>query len=442
MTLLNILATTGLGKKQDVIKQGALPYGQAKLLINANPLNGNLFVEDFTQTFIAQGFQFDIGYRYNSQSKQPWSLNQGKTIGLIQGQPNEEGSYVAVEESDGHVSTYTYDLAYGRYVNLSEAGGSSTLTYTPEGKGHWIGWNPLTNIHEAYDKKNRLEKITNSSGNFLRYAYDDSGRLTEINGQADQKVVIAYGIQTASIDFVDGGQRMPAMRYIFDNKNRIIQTTIVSNQNYNIDYSYFENSDCLKAITQSDRTQVAFEYNESNQLNVVRDGAGTKQTFSYAGNTTQLTDFLDNSQVFTKNEDGLLQRYALHDQYKEYHYDAYKRIESIKYQDDTIEQFSYDPLGCYSKLVTRNNETSLFKHDAETGLLLCETQVSGTAENPTTVHLAFRTVYKILCRYEVITTDLEILRLPYINNPIFILKVLISPRWRVTSIHFLASPLA
>jgi len=63
MTFFNVMATPGLGKKKDVLKQADMFYGQAQLSINANALNGNLFVKDFTKTFTEQGFQFDIGYR-------------------------------------------------------------------------------------------------------------------------------------------------------------------------------------------------------------------------------------------------------------------------------------------------------------------------------------------------------------------------------------------
>ena len=64
MAFFNLIATPGLGKSKDVIKQAQTHYGQAELSINANPLNGNLFLQDFSKTFTTQGFQFDIGYQY------------------------------------------------------------------------------------------------------------------------------------------------------------------------------------------------------------------------------------------------------------------------------------------------------------------------------------------------------------------------------------------
>lgn len=66
MTFFNVIATSGLGAKQDVLQQKEDLFGQAKISINANPLNGNLFIKDFAKTFTEQGSQFEVGYQYSS----------------------------------------------------------------------------------------------------------------------------------------------------------------------------------------------------------------------------------------------------------------------------------------------------------------------------------------------------------------------------------------
>ena len=95
----NVVASSGLGEKNDILQEEKSFYGQAQVSINANPLNGNLFVKDFTKSFNTQGFIFDVGYRYNSQSSTPWQLNQGKVIRLIQGLPNTQDSIVTVKNA-------------------------------------------------------------------------------------------------------------------------------------------------------------------------------------------------------------------------------------------------------------------------------------------------------------------------------------------------------
>lgn len=62
MSFFNVIATPGLGTKQEVLQQKEDFFGQAKISINANPLNGNLFIKHFAKTFSEQGFQFEMGY--------------------------------------------------------------------------------------------------------------------------------------------------------------------------------------------------------------------------------------------------------------------------------------------------------------------------------------------------------------------------------------------
>lgn len=384
MTFFNVIATPGLGKINHPLNKSEISYGQANLSINANPLNGNLFVKDFVQTFIEQGFQFNVGYQYNSQSESPWRLNQGKLIGSIQGEPNEEDSFVKVEDADGHIATYTYDLIRNCYVNLSETGSASTLTYSS--KGQWSGWNPLSNIKETYNQNHQLVKITDSFGNHLTYAYDSSNRLSSISGLSGLTVVIEYDLQTTTIYSLNEGKKQKTAHYEFDEKNQLKKTTIPINadENYEINYAYEDSSNLLKSITQSDQTQVNFTYemhDDAYRLSALKNGVDINYSLQYEGNKTHLTSPLGNKETFTLNEFGLLKQHAHHDQEQDYTYDDVQRLKTIEYQDGSFQKFSYDTLGCYAEVTDRSNEKTLFKRDASNGLLLCETQVLSDA-NP------------------------------------------------------------
>ncbi|MFA6301790.1 MAG: hypothetical protein WC627_01480, partial [Legionella sp.] len=367
----------GLGTKRDSLKQTEVVYGQAQISINANVLTGNLFVKDFAQTFVEQGFQFNIGYQFNSQSSSPWRLNQGKIIGSIQGQPNTIDSYIRVEESDGQESTYTYNVERGSYVNLSEAGGASVLTYNPD--GHWVGWNPLTNIKETYNQKNQIKTRTDISGSQLSYNYDASGRLIAISGNSGPKVKIEYTPQQTSIYTINGNIKTLVSQYLFDGANRLIKTTvpIIADDNYEINYAYSDSGQ-LESITQSDQTVANFEYDLLSDLyhvNKLRDGSGNTSELIYYDESTKVLDALDNEQLFGINDSGLLKSYTHNEQFNEYFYDEANRIEKIQYQDETVQEYSYDALGCYSKISRRSGEQTLFNRDAITGLLLSETKV-------------------------------------------------------------------
>lgn len=98
MPFFNVITSPGLGKINAALQQEETFYGQAKLSINTNPLNGNLFIKEFAQTFVDQGFHFELSFCYNSQASTPWKLNKAKVIKSIQGPSNHVGSLVIVEE--------------------------------------------------------------------------------------------------------------------------------------------------------------------------------------------------------------------------------------------------------------------------------------------------------------------------------------------------------
>jgi YD repeat-containing protein len=377
----NVIATLGLGQKQDILQQNKCFYGQAKLSIDVNPLNGNLFVSDFNKTFTESGFQFNIGYQYNSQASVPWRLNQGKVIGPVQGEPNEAGSFVVVEEADGHKSTYRYDTKRQSYVNTSEAGGSSILTLTA---GKWTGWNPASDTRETYNQNNQLQQVSDVSGNHLNYSYDSEGRLTGIGGKSGNAVSIEYQNKSTSIYFVDGDKKTLIAHYEFDEKNQIKTTSIPVNEqeSYEIHYGYSERTGLLAHISQSDETRLDFDYS-GNRLTSLANGTGNEFRLDYNDNVSQIIDPTGVQRFFIVNQDGLLQHYAHNEQHQEFRYDELNRIKSVDYQDDTTKQFHYDELGFHAEITGRSQEKVLYHRDKLTGLLLCATEVDGDRQHNT-----------------------------------------------------------
>ncbi len=376
----NAIPTRGLGKKNNLLQQAEVVYGQAKILLNANPLNGNLFIKDFTKSLTTQGFQLDIGYVYNSQSQTPWKLNQGKTISSIQGELNKPNSFLVVEEADGHESIYTYTPDRNCYVNLSETGGSSTLTYNAS-EEVWSGWSPAKNIQENYNKNNQIEKIIDSSGNFLSYEYDNTGRLINIKDITGLRLSIEYSLNQIKINAHEDNNKTLLMHYFFNENQLLTQTSIpiAGQEYYDINYHYTDESNLLEQINQSDQTEVSFSY-EGNYLSSVTSGEEYTFLLHYQGNSTLISDPLDNDYFFSKNEADLLAKYVHNEQIQEYYYDDLDRIESIHYSDETEKKFTYDTLGFYSQCTGRQEEKKLYHHHPLTGLILCETEFASDKE--------------------------------------------------------------
>lgn len=374
----NVIATPGLGQKQDILQQEQCFYGQAKVSIDVNPLNGNLFVKDFKKSFTESGFQFNIGYQYNSQAKAPWRLNQGKVISPVHGEPNEPGSYVVVDEADGHESTYRYDTKRQCYVNSSETDGASTLTFT---SGKWTGWNPSSDTREIYNQSNQLQQLNDASGNCLNYSYDSEGRLIAIGGKSGSKVSIEYQDKSTRIYAINGDKKTLVAHYVFDEKKQLKTTLIPINEQetYEIHYGYSEGSGLLEHIKQSDETWVGFDYTGP-RLNSLTNGTGNEFRLSYNDNVSQIIDPMGTQRFFVANGEGLLQHYSHNEQHQEFRYDELNRIESVHYQDGTTKQFHYDELGFPAEITSRTGEKMFYHRDQLTGLLLCKTEVDGARQ--------------------------------------------------------------
>lgn len=377
VTFFNVIATPELGKKYDILKRKECFYGQAKVSLHVNPLNGNLFIQDYSKTFCDQGVQFSIGYQYNSQSHTPWTINQGKKISWIEGGINELASVVYVTEADGAVSQYSYDTQRSCYVALSEAGGASVLYYKNE---QWSGWNPLTNTTEQYNSNNQLQETNDANGNSLSYEYDSEGRLSAIKGNSGTRIIVEYQAHCTEVYSFDGDVKKLEMQYVFDEKNRLTQTLIPINSydTYEVNYTYKGDTELVESITQSDLTEVDFDYIEKNYspyVHSIRMGSKYLWSLLYQSNDTQLIDPLGKIEFFLANESGLLQKYSYLEKYQEYRYDEYHRLTQVTYQDKSTQHFGYDALGCYAELIERDGMKTLYARDEVSGLLLSETKV-------------------------------------------------------------------
>lgn len=316
VTFFTIIATPGLGTKNDLLKQTEVPYGQGRVSITTNPLNGNLFVKDFEQTFIQPGFPLTLGYSYNSQSATPWKLNQGKIIRSLQGELNQINSQVTVEEADGHESLFCYDIERNCYVNTSDSAGAATLRYADS---QWTGWNPANNTSETY-ANNQLQQVTDNSGNFLTYEYDSLGRITLIGGNSDRKIQMDYSKGKTTIYALTGETKKLIMEYQFDQQNRLTRTRIpeLGEVFYEINYTYSGSTGLIESINQTDKTCVTFEYKTVNavpMISALTSGANNRFNLNYQANRTELIDPFNNSVSLTSYATGLLRRYTNQDQY-------------------------------------------------------------------------------------------------------------------------------
>jgi hypothetical protein len=141
MNLYNVTTTAGLGQAGRQLLETENYFGNAKIKMDTNVINGNLAIHDVTKKFVTTGFKLDIGYVYNSQRIPAWRLNQGKKIAEMLGEINQPNSKTILEEPDGHLTEYIFNSDKQCYESFSDARGLSTLTFKD---GQWCGWNSLS----------------------------------------------------------------------------------------------------------------------------------------------------------------------------------------------------------------------------------------------------------------------------------------------------------
>ncbi|TAK76845.1 MAG: RHS repeat protein, partial [Gammaproteobacteria bacterium] len=388
MHFFNLVAGAGLGRKYDVFHQNHVSYGQGKTTTNINSINGNLYLKDHHKTWIDRGVQLDIGFIYNSQDTSAWKLNQGKKIVSLQ------GSQLTLEEADGHKTTYQYDQERECYVDQREEGGASTITL--QDNGQWIGWNPATGITDYYEATGRLQESRDAADRFVKYTYNNEGKLSELEATSGQKIILEYADQEIKLYSVENDQKTLWMDYFFDEKGRICKTIIPNSadESYEINYGYDNESGLLSSMTQSDGTCFSLQYvngGDKYQVQKVIDGSGREYQLFYNSNVTQVVNPLQETITLTHDENERLIQYQDANHQIDYAYDELKRVKQMTYLDGTQKNFSYDSLGFHAEVIDRNGNKTQFVHDSNSGVLLSTTQflVKNDTTQPVTTYYGY-----------------------------------------------------
>jgi YD repeat-containing protein len=379
MRFFNIIANAGLGHSVNQLDDSPIAYGQAQLAVDANVINGNVCIQDFQKTFIDLGFKLQVGFTYNSLLP-GWKLNLGKSLKNRSGELNSADSSIELVGADGHIHRYVYENKRGCYVCTSDLEGLPTLTYEA---GQWLGFDPLTGITDRYNDALQLVRSTDRSGRSLQYLYNTAGQIAGLKGESCE-LGIEYSGDLVSIYDLSQGKKTLWMQSQFDTEGRLRETAIPVNatENYKISYGYTANTALIKAIQQSDRTCLSIQYDENNRVKALTNGAAVTHAFSYYEETTSIKNPSGTQHLFTHQDKRLKSDEQL-DKKKVYEYDANKRLEQIRYEDNTSLSLKRDEQGFLFTVTDRCGGKSVNYHDPVTGLKIAE--VESGSENPETL---------------------------------------------------------
>ena len=274
-------------------------------------------------------------------------------------------------------------------------------------------------INIVYNNAQLVEKVFSPSGNYKKYIYDPSQRLTQIEEYNNTdtylgKIVFTLDkmsniTKTQLFDNNNSELRLSSAEY--DNKNRLWKDInafnntsivtydansniekIVDPKNNNTLFSY-DALNRLVSQTNTDNGVVAIEYNIDDTIASITDPKGLATTFRNNGFGELIEKFSPdtNTNYFTRDIKGnVIQKIDGKNQLSTYTYDVLNRVTHISYLDDSSKDITlvYD---CFvisqGKLCEATDETGTTTYDYDNlGRMISKTHNNGNFSTLTQYH--------------------------------------------------------
>jgi RHS repeat-associated protein len=269
--------------------------------------------------------------------------SSGQWIGLSY---NTAGRVVAVTDSTGQATVYTYDVTNQYLVSVTQyVSATDTVGYTTS-YSYNTGTGTLQLAHT-------LTSITNPDGTQQLFSYDSAGLLgqTSTIGGA-QATTYAYGSGgQLTVTDADG----VATVYSYDARGLLANLTTALGTT---SFTYDTNGNLLQQIDPTGQTS-AYVYNGQGQMLQSTDAAGnvTQLTYGPLNTVTSVTDPNSNTTAYSYNANG--------DQ------------TSIVYADGAIEQRAFNPIGELLQSTDANGNVTNYTYNTA-GQILTEAFSDGT----------------------------------------------------------------
>jgi len=241
-----------------------------------------------------------------------------------------------IVDPNGAVTDLTYDK-FGRVTNITVPGFTGKTTqYTYDGLG-------------------RVDYVKLPRGNYIDYAYDDAGRLTDITRTATQP---------PAPPALPQGDRI---RYTYDAEGNLTKTEVFASSGSLSRMQEFA-YDALNRLQQAKNpvftgAQSTFEYDADNNRTKVRvlDATSTllrQSRFAYDA-LARLTDVYQAKQITP----------SLQEQNTHYTYDAQDNLASVTDARGNTTSYSDDDLGRLIKVVSPDTQVTRFEYDSAGNVL-------------------------------------------------------------------------
>ncbi|MBI3229247.1 MAG: RHS repeat protein [Burkholderiales bacterium] len=282
---------------------GAALLGKKNEAAYVNALNGNLILQDQDDFIAASGTNLALARTYNALGQgndgngTNWHLNSDRQILGLSGGLNQVGSSVSRIASDGSSTRFQYDATLQAYISQSGGGAYQSLTNED---GTWI-WradhHDKIGLFETYDSagrlatvsrgdaqqnvqvllaysylNNRLDHITDASGDTTQFLYFDDGNLRTIQTNG------ADGIARARVSYTYDQGRLSSVTTDLVRDEAVNSPT----QSYTTYYGYKNSTSLISDIWQDDGSHLHVEYDYAGRVQSLTDATGQITSFDYS----------------------------------------------------------------------------------------------------------------------------------------------------------------
>ncbi|MGA2499470.1 MAG: RHS repeat-associated core domain-containing protein, partial [Tepidisphaeraceae bacterium] len=268
------------------------------------------------------GNRITAGYASGRLTSLTASSGQSLAIGY-----NVAGAIATVSDSQGRVTTYTYDIFNQNLISVTGFDGQTTgYTY---------------DTTSAAPARNALTSIAFPGGTHQYFTYDGQGRLIGTSGDGGAEP-LSFTYALGEVSVTDG---TGATSQLYYNENGQLAKTVdaLGNPTYYTHDGSFNLTKITTALGQS----ATYAYNAAGEVTAATDFLGNTTTFAYSGPFNELAAMTD--------ANGHTTRYA---------YNSAGDLLRTTYANNTSETFTYDPEGDALSFVNANGQPISYAYNA------------------------------------------------------------------------------
>ncbi len=273
------------------------------------------------------------------------------------------GTIPYVIDQNGVRTDYAYDER-NRLIEVIELEGTSLedttcYTYTFKGDLAFVELPEGNTLNYSYDSRNWLTSVTNSSGEYIEYDYDENSNPTTVeyysNGDTLRKRERYYYNEKSQLENMYINNQNDGIEYTYDEIGNIetilTPSAITSNADDQVKYEYdSHNRVRLKTVRNMlsplDSIYTAYEYDKHDNLIKITDSEGNEILRHYddRGNLVYDSSAVTGVTVYEYDESGnLVSKTDANNNMIAYSYDYLNRIESVDYSEDSLDvEYTYD----------------------------------------------------------------------------------------------------